>query len=120
MNFILILCMTLAAIGLLKAQKRLMPKSYFYFGKLIEGYDEDVPFFGVVFRTFIPLFMGFLTGAISVLMRYDSPPHAHGLAVGFLAAFLIVWPDIYNPELVSAQYARMRGKLAVLHLMLGR
>lgn len=112
----IIIAMTGIGIGLLKAQKALMPRAYFYFGKLLEGYDNDVPPFGVVFRTSIPFFVGVLTGLLTLAGGTMRPENA-GLLSGFLTSFLVVWPDIYSPELISYHYSHMKGKLFTLHVM---
>lgn len=109
----------MAGIGLalLRVQKLLMPQGYFYYGKLIEGYGEDVPFWGVAFRTSIPFIVGLVAGAV-ILWKYpgERPDH-YGFLVGLLTSFLVIWPDIAHPELISYPYNTMKGKLYTLHVM---
>ena len=103
--------------GLLKAQKKIMPKRYFHYERLIDGLDEDISFFGALFRSSIPIFTGFLAGLTALSFGYIGNIKLIGASVGFFSAFCLVWPDYYNPELISPNYARQKAKLYTLYIM---
>jgi len=103
-------------LGLLKLQKKLTPKTYFYFAHLIDGIGENISLSGMFVRTSIPLILG-LTGAVVVNMFGISLlPEYFGLTASFLSVFLLVWPDFLNPELISPQYRRDKKRLYALYI----
>lgn len=103
---------------MLKLQKRLMPKTYFYFAHLIDGIDENISWLGAFIRTLVPLLLGVVTGILAIEFKTSQYPVYYGLMAAFLSIFLIVWPDILHPELISPTYANKKGKLYALYLIL--
>lgn len=103
--------------GLLKAQKKIMPKRYFHYERLIDGLDEDVSFLGALFRSSIPVITGLLAGLTALYFGYTENINLIGASVGFFSAFCLVWPDYYNPELISPNYAKQKAKLYTLYIM---
>jgi len=101
----------------LKSQKKIMRNNYFYFGRLIDGFDEDISILGLIARILIPLFFGLFIGIVSILLSFKNNPSIYGLSVGFFSAFLLVWPDFYNPELISPQYQNKKSKLYILYII---
>ncbi len=116
-SLLLIFLFSLVTMGLLKIQKRIMPKRYFHYERLIDGLDEDVSFFGVLFRTSIPIITGLLAGLTALKFQHIENLELIGAAVGFFSAFCLVWPDYYNPELISPTYARQKSKLYTLYII---
>jgi hypothetical protein len=102
---------------LLKLQKTIMPESYFYYARLIDGLSEDVSYLGVLFRTSVPLVTGLVAALAALSFQHIENPELIGLAVGFFSAFCLVWPDFYNPELISPTYAHQKSKLYILYLI---
>ncbi len=116
-SLLLIFIFSLVTMGLLKAQKKIMPKRYFHYERLIDGVDEDISFLGALFRSSIPVFTGFLAGLTALYFGYSENIKLIGASVGFFSAFCLVWPDYYNPELISPNYARQKAKLYMLYIM---
>jgi len=100
---------------LLRLQIKIMPKRYFHFARLIDGLDEDVPYIGVAFRLIVPLIAGYGTAIALILLKLPGLPYAAGSAVGFLSAFWLIWPDLYNPALISPIYYHKRSKLYLIY-----
>ena len=116
-SLLLIFLFSLVTMGLLKVQKKIMPKRYFHYERLIDGLDEDVSFLGVLFRSSIPVITGFLAGLTALYFGYSENINLIGASVGFFSAFCLVWPDYYNPELISPNYAKQKAKLYTLYIM---
>ncbi|MEI8609555.1 hypothetical protein P4S70_11265 [Enterovibrio sp. Hal110] len=116
-SLLLIFLFSLFTMGLLKAQKKIMPKRYFHYERLIDGLDEDVSFLGALFRSSIPVITGLFSGLTSLYFGYTENIKLIGASVGFFSAFCLVWPDYYNPELISPNYARQKAKLYTLYTM---
>ncbi len=116
-SLLLIFLFSLVTMGLLKVQKRIMPKRYFHYERLIDGLDEDVSFFGALFRSSIPVFTGLSAGLTALYFGYSENIKLVGASVGFFSAFCLVWPDYYNPELISPNYAKQKAKLYTLYIM---
>ncbi|WP_233268171.1 hypothetical protein [Vibrio metschnikovii] len=116
-SLLLIFLFSLVTMGLLKAQKKIMPKRYFHYGRLIDGLDEDVSFLGVLFRSSIPVITGLWAGWTALYFGYSENIKLVGASVGFFSAFCLVWPDYYNPELISPNYAKQKAKLYTLYSM---
>jgi MFS superfamily sulfate permease-like transporter len=103
--------------GLLKIQKKIMPKRYFHYERLIDGLSEDVSYLGVLFRTSVPVITGLLAGLTALTFQHGENLKLIGAAVGFFSAFCLVWPDYYNPELISPTYANQKSKLYILYII---
>lgn len=116
-NYIFIFVMSLFGIGLLKLQKILMPKHYFFYAKLLDGIDEDISLLGAFIRTLMPLLIGLISGSIAIAFQLPASPQHYGFIIGLFSIFLLVWPDILNPELISPIYQRRKGKLYTLYLL---
>ncbi|MFH1368327.1 MAG: hypothetical protein ABII64_04285 [Elusimicrobiota bacterium] len=116
-QYVAIFVMSMTTMWLLKIQKRIMPKHYFYFGRLIDGIDAEISYMGLLFRISILLFTGFLIGIWANFESFPEPILYYGLAVGFFSAFSLVWPDFYNPELISPIYQTKKSKLYLLHIL---
>ncbi|MGY3570234.1 hypothetical protein [Vibrio paucivorans] len=116
-SLLLIFLFSLVTMGLLKVQKKIMPKRYFHYERLIDGLDEDVSFLGALFRSSIPVVTGLLAGLTALYFGYAENIKLVGASVGFFSAFCLVWPDYYNPELISPNYARQKAKLYTLYIM---
>ncbi|PTP37993.1 hypothetical protein CWN95_02070 [Vibrio splendidus] len=65
----------------------------------------------------MPVFTGFLAGLTALYFGYSENIKLVGASVGFFSAFCLVWPDYYNPELISPNYARQKAKLYMLYIM---
>lgn len=102
---------------LYKNQKKLMPHAYFYFGQLIDGVDDNISWLGVLFRASVPLVMGFFTTLLIAMLTHTEPIAMYGLIVGLISAFLVVWPDIYRPELIAPAYQKQKNRLYLLHVI---
>ena len=100
---------------LLKFQKKLMPEKYFYFGRLMDGFDEDISLLGIFVRVLIPFVTSFCVSIVAVLFKFNISPGICAISVGFMSAFLLVWPDFYNPELISAKYQKQKKRLFILY-----
>lgn len=87
--YVSIFILTLLTMMLLKYQKKLIPNHYFYFARLLDGFDDDITWTGVLFRIFIPTFTGFLAGIIAVIYHFPEAPMIYGSIVGFLSAFCL-------------------------------
>ena len=94
-----------------------MPEKYFYFGRLIDGFDEEISFLGFLFRIAIPLFSSICISIVFILSKMNVSPMTASIIVGFMSAFLLVWPDFYNPELISTKYQTQKKKLFILYLI---
>lgn len=116
-SLLTIFLFSLVTMGLLKIQKKIMPKRYFHYERLIDGLDEDVSFSGALFRSSIPVFTGLLAGLTALYFEQTENIELIGAAVGFFSAFCLVWPDYYNPELISPNYAHQKAKLYTLYIM---
>lgn len=116
-SLLLIFLFSLVTMGLLKAQKKIMPKRYFHYERLIDGLDEDVSFLGALFRSSIPVITGLSAGLTALYFGYTENIKLVGASVGFFSAFCLVWPDYYNPELISPNYAKQKAKLYTLYIM---
>tara|TARA_R110002096_G_scaffold237751_5_gene428628 strand:- start:11731 stop:12285 length:555 start_codon:yes stop_codon:yes gene_type:complete len=103
---------------LFKVQKRLMPKRYFYYSRLIDGIEDEISFLGLASRTFIPLFIGLVAVLVETLIPIEMSSLSIGATVGFFSIFLIVWPDFINPELISPHFLKVKWKLFTLYLFL--
>jgi hypothetical protein len=110
--------MSIFGILIMRVQKRMMPKSYFYYARLIDGIDEEISFRGVIFRLIIPIIIGGLTALIVLYFRLSGDPIFFGSLASFGTIFLLVWPDILNPELISLPYKRKKRKLFTLYALL--
>lgn len=116
-SYMVVLVATALSLILLKIQKLLLPKQYFYFGKLIEGFDDNISLIGLLFRTSIPVLAGFFVGFFSLTHHFPRFPEVYGAVVGFLTAFMLIWPDIYNPSQINPIYSNKKSKLFILHFM---
>jgi hypothetical protein len=116
-ELIIIFITTILTMLTLKFQKKIMQNNYFYFGRLIDGFDEDISILGLIARILIPLLFGLLIGLASILLNFKNDPTIYGMCVGFFSAFLLVWPDFYNPELISWRYANKKTKLYVIYII---
>ena len=105
-GLLLIFLFSMGTMGLLKIQKKIMPKRYFYYERLIDGLSEDVSYLGVLFRTSVPLFSGFLVGTTALAFHHTENIELFGAAVGFLSAFCLVLP----PELECASPGGLPGE----------
>jgi hypothetical protein len=115
---VIVLSMTAVGLLLLKLQKRFRYEHYFYYGKLLDGFDTQISFFGIIFRTSIPLLCGLFSGLLTIFYRCPRSPEFYGAVTGLATAFLVVWPSIYNPEdSVSPAYYNRKKLLYVLRLM---
>ncbi|EGS58063.1 hypothetical protein GOP96_11015 [Vibrio cholerae] len=60
---------------------------------------------------------GLLAGLTALYFGYAENIKLVGASVGFFSAFCLVWPDYYNPELISPNYAKQKAKLYTLYIM---
>ena len=95
-----------------------MPKSYFYYSRLIDGINEDISYIGVLFRLLTPIFIGAITEILFYSFNFDNSSLIFSSLAAFGTIFLLVWPDFLNPELISPIYVKKKWKLFGLYLML--
>ena len=110
--------MSIIGIALMKIQKNLMPKSYFFYARLIDGIDERISFLGAIFRLIIPVIIGAITALGTLHFNLSDDPVFFGALASFGTIFLLVWPDFLNPELISQPYKNKKWKLFTLYLLL--
>ncbi len=110
----LVLIFTAVALLLLKLQNRFKYSHYFWYGRLLDGYDSDISLFGILYRTLIPAVCGIFVGAFSIYLGYNRTPEFYGCATGALTAFLVVWPSIYCPDQTNQI---LYSRLKMLYLM---
>ncbi|ELZ1717081.1 hypothetical protein SD909_004870 [Vibrio parahaemolyticus] len=65
----------------------------------------------------MPVFTGLSAGLTALYFGYSENIKLVGASVGFFSAFCLVWPDYYNPELISPNYAKQKAKLYTLYIM---
>ncbi len=118
MSYLITFILSILLVILMRIQSSLMPKSYFYYSRLIDGLDESGSIFGLLFRTSIPILVGFLTSVIAVGLALPEQYYIYSGMVGFLGIFLVIWPDIAHPELLRPQFALKKGKLFFLYFLL--
>ncbi|MEX2411725.1 MAG: hypothetical protein WD607_10235 [Candidatus Paceibacterota bacterium] len=117
-EIIFVFIMGILATSTLKVQAKAMPTSYFYFSRLIDGLDEDISFIGATFRTIIPLLFGVVSAIFAGIISLQNTGIEYGSAIGFLTIFLLIWPDILNPGLISPSNKKRIGKLYLLYMLL--
>lgn len=117
-DLIFVFVMGLLGIGLLKLQKKLMPRTYFYYARLIDGIDEDISWKGSFIRTSIPVFTGLVSGGLAIIFQLLEKPQTYGMIAALVSIFLLVWPDFLNPELISFTYQNKKKKLYSLYIIL--
>lgn len=102
----------------MRMQKYLMPKSYFFYSRLIDGIEEDISYVGALFRLSTPILIGCITEMVFHLLNLENAQLRFSAFAAFGTIFLLIWPDILNPELISPAYAKMKWKLYGLYLVL--
>lgn len=117
-NYFILFILSLVGILILKTQKKLMPKSYFYYSRLIDGIDEEISLIGATFRFLTPVIIGIITGIVFFIIDANNNLAVSGSIAAFGTIFLLIWPDILNPELISREYQNKKGKLFGLYLIL--
>lgn len=117
-NYLIIFLLSLFGILILKTQKKLMPKSYFYYSRLIDGIDEEISLIGATFRFLTPVVIGIIAGIVFFIVDVNNNLAVFGSVAAFGTIFLLIWPDILNPELISLEYQNKKGKLFGLYLIL--
>ena len=100
----------LAILGVIahRLQKYIMPRSYFYYSRIIDGIDEGISFIGLVFRLLIPIIIGGSAALISTKLEFDVNPDLYGGFCSLLVIFLLVWPDFLNPDQISPQFINVK------------
>ena len=83
-NYFFVFVMSLFGVGLLKLQKNLMPRSYFFYARLIDGIDDGISWPGAIIRTLIPLIIGLISGAVAITFHMSVSPQNYGMIIGFL------------------------------------
>jgi len=116
-DLIFVFGMSILGVVLLKVQKKLMPKAYFFYARLIDGIDENISLLGAFVRTLIPFITGIVAGILAIKFQFGMSGETYGTLTGFFSMFLLVWPDFLNPELVSPTYKNKKSKLYLLYFI---
>ncbi len=115
---IVLFALAISGIILHRVQKYIMPRSYFYYSRLIDGIDEGISILGLVIRFLIPIIIGGAAGLIAFKHEFSISPEYYGAMASFLVIFLLVWPDILHPEDISPQFRSSSWKLFSLYALL--
>jgi hypothetical protein len=110
----------LAVLGVIlhRYQKLIMPRSYFYYSRIIDGIDEGISYTGLLFRFLIPIIIGGTAAAISIKLEFNVNTSLYGGYCSLLVIFLLVWPDFLDPEKISPQFINIKWKLYGLYILL--
>jgi len=106
---------SLIVVLLTRLPSRLSPYHYFAFGELISGFENVPSRLGLAIRFATPFSVALIAAAIIGEQQREI-----GASIGFLAAFLIIWPAVLNPTLrSSATYGREREAILVYSMFIG-
>lgn len=110
----------LAIIGVIlhRYQKLIMPRSYFYYSRIIDGIDEGISYAGLVFRFLIPIIIGGTAAVVSTKFGFNVNVNLYGGYCALLVIFLLVWPDFLDPDKISPQFINIKWKLYGLYILL--
>lgn len=117
-EFLTLIVLAILGVILHRYQKLIMPRSYFYYSRIIDGIDEGISYAGLVFRFLIPIIIGGIAAAISIKFEFNVNTSLYGGYCSLLVIFLLVWPDFLDPEKISPQFINIKWKLYGLYILL--
>jgi len=102
----------LFVVALVRVPRRVAPSHYFELSELIHGMNNAVTWQAIFLRFSTP-FVGCLAGAL--VLRHSQA--VVGLASGFLAALLLIWPTLLDRRLLPWPASQRQNQLYLVYAM---